>query len=146
VPNGRTNTNNPSHIFTPPSVPSVSPQPTPDVPSPQPTRAGNGATSDAAAPILNTAPPAEGVLTLPGGGGVASSSSSAGAGGASAGGPSTSGAAAADGSTRLDLASSSTNALGVNDNLLLAAMIAVFAVLVFVLVSAGGRRGSWREH
>jgi hypothetical protein len=39
-----------------------------------------------------------------------------------------------------------TAALGLSDNLLLTAMVAVFALLVIVLVSAGGHRGGWRQH
>jgi hypothetical protein len=36
--------------------------------------------------------------------------------------------------------------LGLSDNLLLAALVAVFALAVIALVSAGGHRGSWRQH
>jgi hypothetical protein len=43
-------------------------------------------------------------------------------------------------------AASPPAALGLSDNLLLTAMVAVFALLVIVLVTAGGHRGSWRQH
>jgi hypothetical protein len=43
------------------------------------------------------------------------------------------------------MANSSTS-LGVGDNLLLGALVAVFALAVIALVTAGGRRGNWRQH
>jgi hypothetical protein len=46
----------------------------------------------------------------------------------------------------IDLASSPANTLGLNDNLLLAGLVAVFALAVIGLVTAGGHRGSWRRH
>jgi hypothetical protein len=39
-----------------------------------------------------------------------------------------------------------TSPLGLSDNLLLASLVAVFALAVVALVSAGGHRGSWRRH
>jgi hypothetical protein len=39
-----------------------------------------------------------------------------------------------------------TSPLGLSDNLLLGALVAVFALAVLALVSAGGHRGSWRRH
>jgi hypothetical protein len=52
----------------------------------------------------------------------------------------------ADGSRAIDLASNNATTLGLSDNLLLAALVAVFALAVIALVSAGGHRGSWRRH
>ncbi len=46
----------------------------------------------------------------------------------------------------VDLAGSPNGALGLSDNLLLAATVGVFALLVIIIVSVGGYRGSWRRH
>ena len=48
-------------------------------------------------------------------------------------------------SRTINLASGSP-ALGLSDNLMLAALVAVFALAVIALVTAGGRRGGWRQH
>ncbi len=50
------------------------------------------------------------------------------------------------GNQSIYLASGSASALGLNDNLLLGGLVAVFALAVIGLVSAGGHRGSWRRH
>jgi hypothetical protein len=48
-------------------------------------------------------------------------------------------------SRTINLASGSP-ALGLSDNLMLAALVAVFALAVIALVTAGGRRSGWRQH
>jgi hypothetical protein len=57
--------------------------------------------------------------------------------------PSTTAAAA---SRTINLASDSPSTLGLSDNLMLAALVAVFALAVIALVTAGGRRSGWRQH
>jgi hypothetical protein len=92
-------------------------------------------------PTLNTAPVSEVSL----GGGSSSSSTSAPA-SATTPTPSSSGAGSAQsGKTTLTEASNSTS-LGLGDNLLLGALVAVFALAVIALVTAGGRRSGWRQH
>ena len=46
----------------------------------------------------------------------------------------------------LGLTSNPATPLGLNDNLLLAGLVLVFALAVLGLVTAGGRRGGWRHH
>ena len=45
-----------------------------------------------------------------------------------------------------DQAGNRVTTLGLSDNLLLGALVAVFALAVLGLVTAGGHRGSWRQH
>jgi hypothetical protein len=71
----------------------------------------------------------------------ASATSSTAAGGLSA----TPSSSAPGSSQTINLASGS-RALGLSDNLMLAALVAVFALAVIALVTAGGRRSGWRQH
>jgi hypothetical protein len=96
-------------------------------------------------PTLNRAPSAESGLT------VSDATSSSGSSDGLSASTSTSQPGQADGSDGSDkpfddALASTGSPLGLSDNLLLATMVAVFALLVVVLVSASGHRGGWRQH
>ncbi len=95
-------------------------------------------------PGLQNARQGQTELTLAGAGGPQPSTTIA------PGGSTSSGVAAPgqgeDTSSALNPVAYAQPAHGLNDNILLAAMVAVFALLVLVLVTAGGHRGGWRQH
>jgi hypothetical protein len=96
------------------------------------------------APVLNTAPESDSLTLIASPASPAASPISASVLPSSQPPP----AAPTDGQTKsIDQASySSASTLGLSDNLLLGALVAVFALAVIALVSAGGHRGSWRHH
>jgi hypothetical protein len=133
----------PTHTRMRPTTPHHTRSQSTPTPTASTTAGANIVPAPISTPTLNTAPVSEVSL----GGGSSSSSTSA---PASATAPTQSSSSEAGGTrpgkTALgDMANSSTS-LGVGDNLLLGALVAVFALAVIALVTAGGRRGNWRQH
>jgi hypothetical protein len=107
------------------------------------TATGGPSNSASAPPVLNTAPESD-ALSLAANSATNTPSASAASATTAPSPPQTSGGAPTPGESRqIDLASGT---LGLSDNLLLGALVAVFALAVIALVSAGGHRGSWRQH
>jgi hypothetical protein len=134
----------PSHTRTRPTVPhhTRSPSAPTQTPTASTTAGANIVPAPITTPTLNTAPVSEVSL----GGGSSSSSTSAPASAATPTQSSLSEAGQAPPGKTTFAEAANSSSLGLGDNLLLGALVAVFALAVIALVTAGGRRGSWRQH